>query len=91
MDNLDERLERLFQELMPRETVLPRERTRLNCVGWDSLLQLNLLVAIEQEFGIRISDDEAIDLNSYAMARHLVSAKAAGPSREHGEDLSVRS
>ena len=80
MPDLDVRLERIFLELMPRETVSPRERTRLNCVSWDSLMQLNLLVAIEQEFAIRITDDEALDLNAYTVARQLVEEKlAAGP------------
>lgn len=78
--DIEEKLERIFQELMSGETVPARERTKLTCLRWDSLMQLNLVTAIEQEFGITLADDEVVDLNSFAMAVQLVQDKVAhGP------------
>ncbi len=83
MSGIDQPLERIFTDLMPGETVPPRERTRVNCLRWDSLMQLNLILAIEQEFGISIGDEEAIELNSFEVARLLVQSKCPA-GRVHG-------
>lgn len=32
--------------------------------GWDSLAQLDILAAVEQEFGVTIEPEQAIDLTS---------------------------
>jgi len=68
-------LERMFDELMIGETVPVRERTKLMCLTWDSLMQLRLISAIEQEFQVTISDEEAVDLNSFTAALALVQEK----------------
>jgi acyl carrier protein len=35
---------------------------------WDSVAHLQLVVAIEDEFGVRLSPTDVIDLKSYAAA-----------------------
>jgi acyl carrier protein len=35
---------------------------------WDSVAHLQLVVAIEDEFGIQLDPAEVVDLNSYASA-----------------------
>ena len=71
------RMEQLFVKLFPAESVAAGEMNRVNCATWDSLAQANLVLAIEEEFGIVISDDEAMNLESFSAAWRLV-AKAAG-------------
>ena len=78
--DLSERLERIFSELMVGETVPVKERTKLQCLTWDSLMQLNLVSAIEQEFQITLSDEESIDLNSFAAALAIVQDKLSAAS-----------
>ena len=39
---------------------------------WDSLAQLNLILALEEEFGIEIPDEEAAELTSYPLIRLVV-------------------
>lgn len=68
-------LEQIFTDLMVGETVPVRERTRLSCLTWDSLMQLTLLSAIEQECHVTISDEEAIDLTSFTAALQIVQEK----------------
>ena len=35
--------------------------------SWDSLKHMNLVVALEEEFGVLFSDDEIIDLMNYSL------------------------
>lgn len=77
-----ERLEKIFEDLMPEETLAVRKRTRVNMLAWDSLFQLNLILAIEQEFGFTISDDEAVDIQSFESALSVIDEHgAAGHER----------
>ena len=36
-----------------------------NIEKWDSLAQLNLIMAIEEEFGFKLSDDEVIKMTNF--------------------------
>ena len=81
---LDQTLERIFNELMIGEQTPVRERTRLNSLRWDSLMQLNLITAIEQEFQITCADEDVIEMNSFRMARQLVRERLADRQAIHG-------
>ena len=35
--------------------------------SWDSLKHINLVVALEEEFGVQFSDNEIIDLSNYPL------------------------
>ena len=69
------KLEAIFGDLLSQEDVPPRKMTKVNCLHWDSLMQLNIVLAIEQEFGVRISDREAVDISSFAAAAELLHEK----------------
>ena len=36
-----------------------------NVENWDSLRHMNLIVAVEEEFEIELTDDEIVGMNSY--------------------------
>jgi acyl carrier protein len=36
---------------------------------WDSLRHMNLVLALEEEFGVSIPDDDAANMTSWALAR----------------------
>ena len=42
---------------------------------WDSLKHMMLIVALEEEFGVRFSDDELTDLLSLELIVHIISEK----------------
>jgi acyl carrier protein len=69
------RLENIFTDLLWRETLPIREHTRLKCIGWDSIVQLELLTSIEQEFNVTLSDQDAEELNSFAVACQILAEK----------------
>jgi acyl carrier protein len=35
--------------------------------GWDSLKHMNLIIALEEEFGVSIPDEEVGNINSYKL------------------------
>jgi acyl carrier protein len=44
----------------------PEALTRDNIAAWDSLQQLNIILALEGEFGVKFTSDEMVDLYSVA-------------------------
>jgi len=40
--------------------------------NWDSLGHMSLIVALEEEFGVELVDDGALDIDSYAAAATVV-------------------
>lgn len=66
------KLEEIVRDLMADDRVPIRDRSWANCSQWDSLFQLNLLTSIEQEFEIRITDEEAAELTSFEAAVQLI-------------------
>lgn len=47
--------------------------TSKDTVGaWDSLRHMNLILALEEEFGVTIPDEEGADLTSYPLVRLVV-------------------
>ena len=69
------RLETIIASLMSGDRVPVRQRTRLNSAAWDSLFQLTLVLAIEQEFNVTLTDTEVIDLNSFGSALQILEEK----------------
>jgi acyl carrier protein len=51
---------------------------------WTSIVQLSLILALEDEFGIEIPDDEAADMTSYPLIR-LIVAEQVGASPDDGQ------
>ena len=44
--------------------------------GWDSLRHMNLVVALEEEFGVELSDDQVVEILSYQLIKIVL--------QEHG-------
>jgi acyl carrier protein len=56
---------------LPAESI--DEHTSADTIeDWSSLAQLNLILALEEEFGIEIPDEEAAELTSYPLIRLIV-------------------
>ena len=39
---------------------------------WDSLKHINLIIAIEEQFGISIDEDEMIEMTNFAKIKHIL-------------------
>lgn len=45
--------------------------------AWDSIQHMNLVLAIEEEFGISIPDEDAANITSFALIRLVVAEQLA--------------
>jgi acyl carrier protein len=48
------------------------ESTPDNIENWDSFNQMNLIVSLEEEFGITFTDDEIVEMISYPLIRLIL-------------------
>ena len=46
-----------------------------NVKSWDSLKHMNLIMALEEEFSIKFSDDEIIELMNYKLINLIINEK----------------
>jgi acyl carrier protein len=54
-------------------TEINDESSTDNIDNWDSLRQLNLVLALEEEFGISIPDEEVGNMVNYKIIFHVIS------------------
>ncbi len=53
---------------VPQESIGP-DSSMDNIATWDSLRLMNLVLALEEEFGTSIPDEDAANLTSYALIK----------------------
>lgn len=62
-ENILKKLEEIFREVLDDEEIQLSEKTVLRDINnWDSLQNIHILVAIEEEFGVRVSVEKAASL-----------------------------
>ena len=49
-----------------------------NIASWDSLKHMNLIVALEEEFGVQFEGDEIVEMINYALIKLIISKKIEG-------------
>lgn len=75
---IPERLERVFRMVLGDATItLADETTADDIEGWDSVAHINLMFAIEQEFGITFAGDEFSRFTNVGDLRRSLDAKLA--------------
>ena len=72
---MDSRLENVFKTTLGIDAV-PAELSQTNCEAWDSVNHLNLVLALEAEFGITFEPEEIAAMQSLAVVEKLLAAKA---------------
>jgi len=75
MDDTAARLERIFEEIFWTDPGPVSGKTRENTAAWDSLAHLNLVLSIEQEFGIALADDEVVEMTAFGTSLEIVRTK----------------
>ncbi len=76
--DLDTRFEAVFREIFDDETLNLRDDMSAKDIdGWDSLAQINLIVAIESEFGIRFKSNELTALANVGALKKAVSTRVS--------------
>jgi acyl carrier protein len=77
-DAIELRLKTIFSAVLEQpEAAVTDALSPETCAKWDSLNQIHLVNAIEEEFGISLDFDAQLELMSFAAAKDLV-ARALG-------------
>jgi acyl carrier protein len=76
MDSILEQLRPIFRDVLDQAdlTITP-ESNGHNVEGWDSLAHINLVTAIEQEFGIKFALGELQELKNVGEMIELIEKK----------------
>lgn len=78
MANILEELQPLFRDILDQPNLrITRESNSSNVEGWDSLAHINLVTAIEQEYNVKFSIDELLELKNVGEMADLMEIKLA--------------
>jgi acyl carrier protein len=78
MTTLDDRITAVFREFFANDDLELTDQTTFSDIpGWDSVAHVNLINALEAEFGTKFSVRDIMKMNSVAGIRQVVAAKTA--------------
>lgn len=73
-----QKLTSIFQDNFEDDTLqLEDQFTAKDISGWDSLMQVNLVVSIEEEFDVRFTTDEIASISCIGEMKQAISSKLA--------------
>ena len=73
---IKERLQEIFRDIFDDEELEIREEMSAKDIeAWDSLAQINLIIAIEKEFGVKFNLEEVSKLKNIGEMLGLISLK----------------
>ncbi|MEQ3307157.1 acyl carrier protein [Fusobacterium varium] len=73
---MKEKLQEIFRDIFDdEELVITEEMTATDIEDWDSLAQINLIIAIEKEFGVKFNLEEVSKLKNIGEMLDLIKLK----------------
>ena len=76
-DEVKKRLEKVFREVFDDETIVITDDTSADDIdAWDSLTHVELIVAVEEEFEMKLSAKEIVRLKNVGEFINLIHEKA---------------
>jgi acyl carrier protein len=75
-DNIENRIKNVVGAALSVPIDDINENSSADNIGnWDSLKQINLVLALEEEFQIEFSDDEIMNMNQYSKIANAIKKK----------------
>lgn len=76
--NVKEKLQNVFRDVFDDESIVISEgMTAADIEDWDSLMHMNLILNIEQEFGIEFTTNEIMKANNVGEFIEMIEGKIA--------------
>lgn len=73
-----ERINKVFRDVFDDESILVEDQTTADDIeDWDSLEHINLIVALEEEFGMKFAMNEVTGMANVGEAVDIILARAA--------------
>lgn len=73
--DIHERLEAIFREVLREDIELTDELTAGAVDGWDSLSHVSIIYAVEEDFRIRLTQDEMVDMANVGDLKACIARK----------------
>lgn len=71
-----ERLQRVFREVFDNDSLTISDETSYeNLEGWDSMAQVRLVVALQEEFDTKLTTDEVVEATSVEAIETILADK----------------
>ena len=65
------KIEKIFVKVLALDT--PRAINKIDCEEWDSLKHIELILELEDEFDLEISDNNSLKITDYKSCLEIVS------------------
>lgn len=75
MQNIHERLEAIFREVLGEDIELTDDLTAGAVDGWDSLAHVSIIYAVEEDFRVRLTQDEMVSLANVGDLKACIARK----------------
>lgn len=76
---MKEKLQEIFRDIFDdEELVITEEMAAADIEDWDSLAQINLIIAIEKEFGVKFNLEEISKLKNIGEILEIIKIKKLG-------------
>jgi acyl carrier protein len=77
--NVHQRLEQVFREVFNDDSLMLHDETTSDDIpGWDSVAHINLMFAIESEFGMQFVGNELAEQKNVGEVKALLARRAGG-------------
>lgn len=77
MDNMYERLNEIFQDIFDDPSITVNADTVAKDIeGWDSLANINIIVSVEDVFGMKFDMDEIVNMKCVGEMVKIISERA---------------
>ena len=70
---MEDRIKQVIADVLMIELSEIDDKSSPNTIDkWDSMNQMNIVVALEEEFGIQISDDDVIEMLNVKLIQEII-------------------
>lgn len=74
---IDRRLQQIVQDVIGEDVQLTEQTRAADVPGWDSLAHINIMFAVETEFGVSFTDEQLTAFSDVGQLQHYLQDRQA--------------